>query len=68
MVKSLENSSDAKRCPIIGIGYDNTGSGSGCMYDLSASDIECHVTGIAYKVTGLRIRQSVYCCTDTPKF
>ena len=35
------------------------------MNDLSISDINCHMSGIAYNVTGLGIFNAVYCCAHT---
>ena len=57
----LEDSSDCQNLFVICLGYNDTCLGSGCMYNLSISNVECHMTGVTNQVTGLRIGKSVYC-------
>ena len=51
----LENPSNRENRTITCIGYNNTRLGRRCMHDLSVSNIKCHMSGIANKITGLCI-------------
>ena len=59
----LENSSDCQYFLIIRIGNDNTRLGIGRMHNLSVSNIQCHMAGIANQISGLCIGKSVNCST-----
>ena len=55
----LENSSDRQYLLIICIGNDDTCLSVGRMHNLSVSDIQRHVAGIADQISGLCIGKSV---------
>ena len=55
----LENSSDSKDLLIVHFRYDDTGLGRGSMYNLSVTDVEAYMTGIAYQIAGLCIFNAV---------
>ena len=61
-VISLEDPSNCQYLLVIGVRYNNTGLGGRCMNDLTVSDIQCHMSGVADQVSGLCIGQSVNCC------
>lgn len=51
----LEDSADCQNFLIACIGNNNTGLGIGCVNDLSASDIERHMSGITDQISRLCI-------------
>lgn len=55
----LENSSDCQYLLIICIGNNDTCLSVRRMHNLSVSDIQRHMTGIANQISGLRIGKSV---------
>ena len=59
----LEDSSNCQYLLIVSVRYDDTGLGGRCVNDLSVTDIQCYMTGVADQVTGLCIGKSVYCST-----
>lgn len=56
----LENSSDCKNLFIICSGNNNSRLGSGCMNNLSISDVHSNMTGIANQIARLCICKTIY--------
>ena len=57
----LEDSSNCQYLLIVSVRYDDTGLGGRCVNDLSVTDIQCYMTGVADQVSGLCIGKSVNC-------
>ena len=60
----LENTSDRHRCSVACVRNLDTGCFRAGMDDLSATDINRNMSGIANQITGLRVCQTSYVITD----
>lgn len=61
IILSLENSTNCKNLLVIRIRDNNTCLAGTCMYNLSVTDINCHMAGITNQIAGLSIGKTIYC-------